>query len=68
MAIFKRTIEEKSTYRDIKDGEYDLPYTTKVHTTRFFGVTIYKVSYVGDVDSEIKLNAKAKAIGFGSTK
>jgi len=68
MTIFKRTTEEKSTYRDIKDGEYDLPYTTKLHITRLFGIKIYEVDYAGDVDSEIKLNAKAKGIGFGSTK
>lgn len=66
--MIKKIITEKSTYRDIKDGEYDLPYTTKKHTIKLFGITIYKIDYTGDVDSEIKINAKAKGIGFGSSK
>ena len=66
--MLKKIINEKSTYRDIKDGEYDLPLTTKKHTIKLFGITIYKVDYTGNIDSEIKIDSKAKGIGFGTTK
>ena len=56
--------DEKSVYRDVKDGEYDLPYTTKIIKIKLFGITIYKKNYIGDIDSEVKIDSGAKKMGF----